>query len=55
LTLGASRFWDRATASTPQQEHLKACNAQAWDKKGDERKAFMAAASRPTRRCGGLP
>ena len=27
---------------TPQQERMKACNAQATDKKGDERKAFMS-------------
>ncbi len=27
---------------TPQQEKMKACNAQAGDKKGDERKAFMS-------------
>ena len=26
----------------PQQERMKACNAQARDKKGDERKAFMS-------------
>ena len=26
---------------TPQQEKMKTCNAQAGDKKGDERKAFM--------------
>jgi len=26
----------------PQQERMKACNAQAGDKKGDERKAFMS-------------
>jgi hypothetical protein len=26
-----------------QQERMKACNAQAGDKKGDERKAFMSA------------
>lgn len=25
----------------PQQEKMKACNAQAGDRKGDERKAFM--------------
>jgi Skp family chaperone for outer membrane proteins len=25
----------------PQQEKMKACNAQAGDKKGDDRKAFM--------------
>ena len=31
------------TAKTPnsQQEKMKACNEQAGDKKGDERKAFM--------------
>ena len=27
---------------TPQQEKMKACNTQAADKKGDERKAFMS-------------
>ena len=27
---------------TAQQERMKACNAQAGDKKGDERKAFMS-------------
>jgi hypothetical protein len=27
---------------TPQQEKMKACNAEAGDKKGDERKAFMS-------------
>lgn len=26
----------------PQQERMKACNSQAGDKKGDERKAFMS-------------
>ena len=26
----------------PQQERMKACNAQAGDKKGDERKALMS-------------
>ena len=26
----------------PQQERMKACNAQAGDKTGDERKAFMS-------------
>jgi hypothetical protein len=30
-----------AQAATPQQEKMKACNEQARDKKGDERKAFM--------------
>ena len=28
--------------SNPQQERMKACNTQAGDKKGDERKAFMS-------------
>lgn len=28
-------------ADNPQQDKMKACNAQAGDKKGDERKAFM--------------
>lgn len=27
---------------TPQQEKMRACNAEAGDKKGDERKAFMS-------------
>jgi len=27
---------------TPQQERMKECNAQAGDKKGDERKSFMS-------------
>ena len=27
---------------TPQQEKMKACNAEAADKKGDERKTFMS-------------
>jgi hypothetical protein len=26
----------------PQQERMKTCNAQAGDKKGDERKAFIS-------------
>lgn len=30
-----------AKAPTPQQEKMKACNTEAADKKGDERKAFM--------------
>lgn len=28
--------------ANPQQERMKACNAEAGDKKGEERKAFMA-------------
>jgi hypothetical protein len=31
-----------AKALTPQQQKMKDCNAQAGDKKGDERKAFMS-------------
>ncbi len=27
--------------ATPQQDKMKACNVEAKDKKGDERKAFM--------------
>jgi hypothetical protein len=30
-----------AMADTPQQQKMKDCNAQAADKTGDERKAFM--------------
>ena len=30
-----------AKAPTAQQSKMKECNAQATDKKGDERKAFM--------------
>ncbi|RTL41113.1 MAG: phosphate starvation-inducible protein PsiF [Burkholderiales bacterium] len=30
-----------AAQATPQQDKMKACNAEAKDKKGDERKAFM--------------
>jgi psiF repeat-containing protein len=28
--------------ANPQQERMKTCNAQAGDKKGDERKAFVS-------------
>src|ERR1700751_940719 len=31
-----------STTLTPQQQRMKDCNAQAGDKKGDERKAFMS-------------
>jgi len=31
-----------AKSLTPQQQRMKDCNAQAGDKKGDERKAFMS-------------
>jgi hypothetical protein len=44
-TLGAASVFaaDPAPAKTltPQQQKMKDCNAQAGDKKGDERKAFM--------------
>ncbi|HZV54609.1 MAG TPA: PsiF family protein [Rhodocyclaceae bacterium] len=30
-----------AAMATPQQDKMKACNIDAKDKKGDERKAFM--------------
>jgi hypothetical protein len=45
-TVGASSAFatDPAPAKTltPQQQRMKDCNAQAADKKGDERKAFMS-------------
>ena len=31
----------KAAPANPQQERMKACNEQAGDKKGDDRKAFM--------------
>jgi len=40
-TLSAAPAADEKKAN-PQQEHLKACNSQAADKLGDERKAFMS-------------
>jgi len=39
LTLAATT--GSALAATAQQSKMKECNAQAADKKGDERKAFM--------------
>ena len=39
LSLGAAPTL--ASAKTAQQEKMGACNTQAADKKGDERKAFM--------------
>ena len=36
-----AKMADTAKTTNPQQEKMKACNAQAGDKKGDERKAFM--------------
>ncbi len=35
-------FASPASAATPQQEKMKACNKDAEGKKGDERKAFMS-------------
>jgi hypothetical protein len=40
-TLSVASAADEKKA-TPQQEKMKACNTQAADKKGDERKAFMS-------------
>ena len=39
LSLGTAHAEDKA--KTPQQEKMAACNKDAGDKKGDERKAFM--------------
>jgi psiF repeat len=43
LSLGAAQAADApiAKAKTPQQMKMAQCNADAKDKKGDERKAFM--------------
>ena len=44
LFAGSALAADAAAAKplTPQQQRMKDCNAQATDKKGDERKAFMS-------------
>ena len=44
LCAGSAFAADTAPAKTltPQQQRMKDCNAQAVDKKGDERKAFMS-------------
>lgn len=46
VSLAAGTFWVASAAdekkANPQQERMKACNSQAGDKKGDERKAFMS-------------
>ena len=46
VSLAAATFSMASAADdrklTPQQEKMKACNAQSADKKGDERKAFMS-------------
>jgi hypothetical protein len=39
LAFGAAHAEDKA--KTPQQTKMAACNKEAGDKKGDERKAFM--------------
>ena len=42
LSLGVAHAADApAAAANPQQNKMAACNADAGDKKGDERKAFM--------------
>ena len=41
LMCAAPAFAADTKAANPQQEKMKACNDQAGDKKGDERKAFM--------------
>jgi len=38
----ASAFSAEPATLTPQQQRMKDCNAQAGDKKGDDRKAFMS-------------
>ncbi|HZP36425.1 MAG TPA: PsiF family protein [Methylomirabilota bacterium] len=38
----ASAADEKKPAANSQQERMKACNTQAGDKKGDERKAFMS-------------
>jgi len=40
-TLSVASAADEKQAN-PQQERMKACNAQTGDKKGDDRKAFMS-------------
>ena len=40
LTVGAAHAEEKA--KTAQQSKMGACNAEAGDKKGDERKAFMS-------------
>jgi hypothetical protein len=40
LSLGVAHAEDKA--KTPQQNKMTTCNAEAGDKKGDERKAFMS-------------
>lgn len=42
LALSFGAVHTAASAKTAQQEKMGACNTQATDKKGDERKAFMS-------------
>jgi hypothetical protein len=41
LSMGSAFAADAPAAPTKQQSKMKTCNADAKDKKGDERKAFM--------------
>jgi hypothetical protein len=41
LSLGSAFAADAPAAPTKQQSKMKTCNADAKDKKGDERKTFM--------------
>jgi hypothetical protein len=41
LSVGSAFAADETAAPTKQQSKMKTCNAEAKDKKGDERKAFM--------------
>jgi hypothetical protein len=42
LGAGSALAADTAKPLTPQQQRMKDCNAQAGNKKGDERKTFMS-------------
>ena len=58
LALGAGTAFAAdppATTLTPQQQKMKDCNAQASDKKGDERKAFMSACLKGGSSTAGTP
>ena len=46
----ASPSRPRRSPQNTQQERMKVCNTKAADKKGDERKAFMTSACRPSPR-----
>lgn len=60
LALGLALSVGVAHAATEQQNKMKTCNAEAKDKKGDERKAFMkeclsAKADAPTAAAAAAP